>query len=222
MKKLLLIIATIWGPATLLHARVINYGPKIGVGFSFIGNLDKLAPQKSSTEADVFDIARIAVHWGAYGEYALDQRFSVGAELMGTYVGSLYKNMGLHLSYISMPIWCMYYPCGLHQGFSVYLGPSFNFLWRAEPKLPFNLIQEDHVNPFEWAIVIGLRHLLDFNLHVDLRYNWGLTDIFDFDPHPAKLRPKQLKNVKLTNHYLQLSLGYNLAPLISPDSIARR
>ncbi|MEN0016656.1 MAG: hypothetical protein AAF706_03520, partial [Bacteroidota bacterium] len=52
-------------------------------------------------------------------------------------------------------------------------------------------------------------------LSLDLRYNWGLTDIFDFHPDPDSLRPKELKNVKLTNHCLQLSLGYNLARTIN-------
>lgn len=213
MKKILLIAATIWGLTTRLHAKAISYGPKAGVNFSFIGNLDKLQPKKSSAAVSVFDVARTAFHWGAYGEYVLNKQFSIGAELVYTYVGSVYKNQGLQLSYISIPAWCMYHPFGMQQGFSAYLGPALNALWHATPK-NLLIIKEQYIAPFEWAIVGGLRYLLDFGLSIDLRYNWGLTGIFDFHPDPAGLRPAPLKGIKLTNHCLQLSLGYNLAPVI--------
>ncbi|MEL6358551.1 MAG: hypothetical protein AAFQ01_01265, partial [Bacteroidota bacterium] len=98
-------------------------------------------------------------------------------------------------------------------GLGLYLGPALNFLWHAKPQ-NLVIIEERYIDPFEWAIVGGLRYLWEFGLSIDFRYNWGLTDIFDFHPNPASLRPRELKNVKLTNHCLQLSLGYNLAQLI--------
>ena len=76
------------------------------------------------------------------------------------------------------------------------------------------MIEEKYINPIEWAIIGGCRYLLDFGLSVDLRYNGGLMDILDYHPDPGNLRPAFLKNVKLTNQYLQLSVSYNLALLI--------
>ena len=202
--------------ANRIYAQRLNYGPRAGINFSFIKGLDKLPLPKRSTQGSVFDIMRTAFHVGAYSEYAFTSKLSLGMELFYGRVGSIYEKIALRLSYVHIPAWLMFCPWGHQQGIGVYAGPSLNFLWHAASEnLSLFNIKERHVDPFEWAIVSGGRYLFDFGLWIDLRYNWGLTDIFDFQP--ASQRPRQLDNVGLTNHCLQLSLGYNLARLVQDN-----
>lgn len=212
MKKIFLTIVVTLGLAFHVHSRRVNFGPKVGGNFSFINNLDKIQLKKNTPGGNVFDILRNAFHWGAYCEYMLNTKWGIGTELVYTRVGSIYKNMALKLSYINIPIWITYYFFSPLQGFSFYLGPSLNFLWHAAPVNLSFFIQEKHIDPFEWAIVGGLHYLFGLGLSIDLRYNWGLSDIFDFQLPSTRL--PFLKGIQLTNHCLQLSISYNFGAVI--------
>ena len=221
MKKKLCVLLFVLVLASQVWAKGIGYGPKVGGSFSFISNLDRLPlVAMLQTEATLFDIARTSPHWGGYFEYALTEQLSIGAEMLYTRVGSIYqgpdREYALRTSYINIPIWVMFHPLQLKPGFGIYLGPALNALWHAVPKnlglYNCEIIKEKHVDSFTWAVVGGGCYQSFFGLCVDLRYNWGLTDIYYF--RGADARPDFIKGITFASHVLQLSLAYNLATLL--------
>ena len=211
MKKKLCVLAVVLGLASQVWARGIGYGPKIGGNFSFISNLNKIPLDVAkNAKATLFDIARTSFHWGAYCEYVLMEKLSIGVEMMYTRAGSIYKSVdmehALRVSYVNIPVWVMFYPFKVQQGLGIYLGPALNALWHAAPK-NLKIIAEKHVGSFDWAIVGGMRYQSFFGLCVDLRYNWSLTDIYNFRGNE---RPYFMEDVKFRSNVLQLSLAYNL------------
>ena len=204
------------------NAKRLSYGPKLGANVSFINNLDKIKllkrrPRSSRRpQAGLFDIVRTAFHGGTYVEYACTPRFSTGAEMVYSRVGSVYKKYALRLSYVSIPVWGMFRPTAALPGLGLYAGPQFDFLWRATPeKLP--ILQEEQMNVVTISLIGGVRHTFGWGLCIDLRYDWGLTNIFD----TAAELPKDLKKVTLTNHCLQLSVGYDLSVLFCPSGVTQ-
>lgn len=203
------------------QAKKISYGPKAGGNLSLFKNLDKIQLQDPAPEGSVFDVLTTSFHYGAYCEYGLTPKLSIGTELVYARVGCVYKQFstqkrqerpGLKLIYTCIPLWLMFYPAGTQKGWSFYLGPSLNFLWRASSTGSVALIiEEHHVAWYEWAVIVGLRYQFSWGLGIDLRYSWGLTDILDFQN--PKERLVDIADIAFTNHYLQLSASYDLATL---------
>ena len=195
------------------NAKRFSYGPKLGANASFIHNLDKLKlsrkRSKKKPQAGLFDILRTSFHGGAYVEYAFTPGLSAGAEIVYSRVGSIYKKYALMLSYIHIPLWSMYYPTAALPGLGLYAGPQFDFLWRATPKgLP--ILQEGQMSVLVLSLIGGVQYTFDWGLRIDLRYDWGLTDIFD----TTAVRPKGFKKTTLTNQCLLLSVGYDVGSLL--------
>ena len=64
---------------------------------------------------------------------------------------------------------------------------------------------------YEWAVIGGVRYQFRWGLGIDLRYSWGLTDIFYF--RNRKERPVDIANIALTNHALYLSASCDVVTL---------
>jgi len=208
MKKLLLTVAAALLLATNVHAQKQNYGPKAGINFSFLKNLEKIEWQDTPSQDTVFDILRTSFHLGAYYQYQVRPKISIGTELVYVRAGMIYKDHALKLSYTCIPLWGMFHPKGCSKGWGFYMGPTLNFLWKATPVRLYGLIKEDHVTTSEWGVIGGMRYQFAWGLGCDLRYHVGLTDIFYF--HHAEERPADIASIALKNHYLQLSVSYNL------------
>ena len=196
------------------HAQRLSYGPKAGINFSAISQLDKFQTpkqRKKGKQEGLFDVLRTSFHTGAYLEYRPIPKLSIGTELVYSRVGFVHKKYALKLSYTSIPHWIMFYPFGHSAGTGVYLGPPFDFLWQATP-VRLKLLQERHMSTLALSAIAGIQYTFAWGLRIDLRYNWGLTDIFDFQA-PAQ-RPFQIAGLQLANHWLQLSLGYNLGAVM--------
>lgn len=205
------IVMLLLGPPA--YAQSLSYGPKGGINFSAITHLDKFQSplkrkrRKKGKKEGLFDVLRTSFHGGVYLEYRPISTMSVGTELLYSRVGFVHKRYALKLSYTSIPVWAMFYPFGHSAGMGVYVGPQMDLLWQANPVGLF-LLRERHMSVLTLSAIAGAQYTFAWGIRLDLRYNWGLTDIFDFQA-PSK-RPEEIAQYSLANHCLQLSISYNV------------
>ncbi|MEL6539667.1 MAG: porin family protein, partial [Bacteroidota bacterium] len=184
--------------------------------------LDKIKIPRPPADIGLFDVLRTAPHGGAYVTYRLPARLgseylarvvsqlSLCTELVFSNVGFVYKGYGLKLSYFNIPLLFVYNLHGTSYGFRFCLGPQVEFMWRARPINSFFLEERDF-NPIAWSIVGGVQYAFAVGINLDMRHNWGLTDITY--PHGFVQALKMMEGTWITNQYLQLSISVDAATI---------
>ncbi len=202
MKKSLLIVSlTIFLFTSKANAQTFNssnltFGVKAGLNVARLSILDISEKIKSVMKPMV----------GVYGNYLLDDNWSLRAELL--YAGAGTKSEAnennytysrtISLSYLYVPILGKYQISTIPLSFSA--GPQFGFLLAHNEKTndPYgNLSSPEEYRSLEMSLVIGAEYGVNDQINIGLRYQSGLTSIFNDDPLGA-----------VKNRILTLSLGY--------------
>lgn len=127
--------------------------------------------------------AKTGYHFGILSEITLSDKFSLQPEVLFATQGTDAKVIMLGggpqsekyvLDYIQVPILAKIY---LIPNLSAEIGPSFNFL--VNKNVP--AIESDFLNAFEFSGVFGVSYKIINGLFANIRYNQGLTDVFDKD-----------------------------------------
>ena len=177
----------------------VKFGPKAGVNFASLSNVDNC---KSLTSFYV----------GAVAEIKFNDKFSVQPELIYSSQGvkSEISILGISASgtqkvdYINIPILAKYY---VYEGFSVEVGPQFGFLVKAEGEGNVNASgvsgsdksdNKDNFESFDFGIGAGLAYDLANGFFVNARYNFGLTKVGKADTYFASSK----------NEVIQVGVGY--------------
>ncbi|MCM1312686.1 MAG: PorT family protein [Bacteroides sp.] len=154
------------------EAGAFNIQPKVGLN---VANL---------TNADGAD-ARVGLVIGAEGEYNISPKFSVTAGLLYSQQGAkdseydgFYKiDEIVKFDYINIPILANIY---VARGFAFKLGiqPGFNINSKAKFKTSGASAESDieDTKTLDFSIPVGLSYEYA-NLQLDVRYNWGLTEV---------------------------------------------
>jgi len=180
----------------------VKFGPKAGVNFSNLSNIDD---SKMLT----------GFYVGAVAEIKFNDKFSVQPEVVYSaqgakskysenYLGSNFSyDSKAKLDYINIPIMAKYY---IVDGFSVELGPQFGFLVKAEDKTEISGAgvsetiksdMKDYTKSFDFGIGIGVAYDLANGFFANARYNFGLSDI---------VKDNEVDSVK--NGVIQVGVGY--------------
>ncbi len=127
---------------------------------------------------------KIGFHIGVLSEIPFGDKFSLQAEILYSIYGSKGKEIMLggppitteyKFDYIQIPILAKIY---LYKGFSIEMGPSFNFLVNDKKIRGSNTIT-DIGKKFEFSGILGVSYKLGSGFIGNFRYTNSLTNVLD-------------------------------------------
>ncbi|MCY2685975.1 porin family protein [Salinimicrobium sp. TH3] len=183
-----------------LPAQEWNFGIKGGVN---IANF-------TGSDADDLDLkSRTGFHLGGLVEGKFSESFGAQLEVLYSTAGAKVEgifmdDMGnefdgditFKLDYISVPVLFKYFPI---QELSIETGPQISFETSSEVEAEamgesVSLDFEDETSSVEFGWLFGLGYDLPYNIFVQARYLYGLSDVYD--------------ESNLKHSVFQISLGY--------------
>lgn len=166
MKKIILLaVAVVVCSVMSVQAQNFSYGVKVGVA---MGNF-----------SDIDDDAGFGFQAGISGEYAFGAS-AVSADIMYAQTGS----DNLSASYLNVPILYNYY---ITDGLAVKAGIQPGFLLGGD-------LKDIEGESFALAAPVGVSYALNCGIDLDLRYNFGLTEV--------------VKDSEVVNNVLSFTVGY--------------
>ncbi len=184
-KKILIVVAFIIGLGTIT-AQESRYGMRIGANLSSINSDDLI---------DELDDSRIGIAVGFFADYVLKDKFRLQPELQFSAQGN--KEEEVQVNYLQLPIVVKY---EFSDWFNVHLGPQVGLkIWEWED----NTQAEADFSTFDFSALIGIGGNITDNFFVDLRYAFGITNVFE-ESDGAQI------DLDGNNSTIQLSVGYRL------------
>lgn len=166
MKKLILTLSFL-SFITLSNAQDFSYGALGGISISNI-----------TGDATSGNSSKLSFSLGGFLEYQFNDKFGVQPELRYINVGAKSKMYGqkvnLNYSYIALPIVGKYY---INDKFSANFGPQVAFNIGAKAKADGESESLDDVSGVDFGLLIGGGYNITEKIFVDLRYNFGLSNI---------------------------------------------
>jgi hypothetical protein len=174
MKKIILAMGTI----LLSHAAFAQSNVKLGIK----GGLN-IASLK--IEEDEPKDSRLGMHAGLLAHIHLTPGLSVQPEVMYSGQGMEDRITGTtnvwKMDYVNIPVQLQY---NFDNGFRLQTGPQLGFLVKAEIENQngshLNVTKDFKKTDVSWTL--GGGYLSHSGLGIDARYNYGLTNINEFDP----------------------------------------
>jgi len=183
MKKLVLVI-TILVFSFSMNAQ--SFGAKAGLNISNI-----------SGDATDSNETKVGLALGAVAEFKLSEIFAFQPEIVYSSQGVATKDskVKLKMNYLNVPLIAKYYPT---ENLSLQLGPQIGFLVSAKVDDGERTVDvDDNLKTIDLGLSLGLGYKLDSGLFFDARYNFGLSDINDYQT-----------NNKNHNSVINFSVGY--------------
>ncbi|MDH7445677.1 porin family protein [Aquimarina sp. 2201CG14-23] len=185
MNKTLLLLFVFFTLITSIEAQESRYGIRVGANFSSISSDDITGD---------LDKSRIGVVVGFLADFALTEKLRLQPEFQ--YSGQGNKDRDLRVNYLQVPIILKY---NITDLFNVQLGPQAGIkIWEWED----NQANIPDFGTFDFAAVAGVGVNITDNFFVDLRYAFGLSNVFDKDGSAIELDGN--------SRNIQLSVGYRL------------
>jgi len=178
-KKILLLSIAILTLTTLKSQEKIQFGIKGGVNFT---NMTSNMTSEILIEKEY----KTGFHIGILVEIPFGDKFSLQPEILYSTYGSKGKEIMFggpnitteyKLDYIQIPILAKIY---LYKGFSLEIGPSFNFLVNDKKIRESNTIT-DIGEKFEFSGILGVSYKLSSGLIGSFRYTNSLTNALNQD-----------------------------------------
>lgn len=185
----------------------VKFGVKGGLNISTFTNFTDISMKPS-------------FHAGVVAEIFINKKLSIQPELIyskqgfeysGFNVGSyvpIYSEYTWRQDYINVPIMVKYY---VVKGFNVQGGIQFGFLVNSEmEQRGIEVDTKNLVNSFDFGLNFGVGYELPTGVFFDVRYNMGLTNVFnkDFDAFYKYTSGNYSEDVKSENSVIQFSVGY--------------
>lgn len=167
--------------SSVLVAQESKYGVKAGLNLSSISSDD--LPENAQD-------ARIGFMFGFLAEYALQGNLSLQPEVHYSAQGN--KEEDFRANYLNVPISLKY---RFSDYVAAHIGPQLGLkIWEWE--------NNEAYSNFDFSAVLGVEVNITDNLFADLRYAFGLTNVFE-DPGSG---------IEITGNgrVIQLSIGYSL------------
>lgn len=198
MKKLFLAAVAVLGFASA-KAQDVKFGLKGGINLSnFTGDIEDAS-------------SKVGFQLGGFAEFKLSDKFAIQPELLFSTQGSKYKESEvnylyketINMSYLNVPVIAKYY---VIDKLSIEAGPQIGFLLSAKDKWEETYLEEkysgkesikDSFKSVDFSLNVGAGYDFTENVSAGIRYNFGLSNISDFED-----------NGKIHNNVISLSVGY--------------
>ncbi|WP_438961914.1 porin family protein [Nonlabens sp.] len=186
MKKLILLVALIAMPLLSYAQSPVNYGFRIGMNYS-------------SLEGDDIDLDnRFGFHANFFADIQLNNTFSLSPEIGLSALGAKADDIELESGdYVEIKTnW-------LQVGLLTKINLGEKLFLKLGPQVGVNVGQKDNNDyyNYDFAAVGGLGYNFSQNFSVDVRYGYGLSNVFDraFG-----------ENNEANNRYFQLGVAYKM------------
>lgn len=181
------------------NAQDVKFGLKGGINLSrFSGDIEDAS-------------SKIGFQVGGFAEFKLTDKFSIQPELLYSTQGAKFEESEvnyfykekINTNYLNVPVMAKYY---VASKFSVEAGPQIGFLLSAKDKWEEMYYGEknsgtddakDDIKSVSFGLNVGAGYDFTENVSVGVRYNFGLSNISDFD-----------SDAKIHNNVVSLSVGY--------------
>lgn len=178
-------ILLIFGILTLQAQKEASYGIRLGANLSSISSDDI---------PDSLEDSRFGIVAGFLAEYPITEKISIQPEFQFSSLGN--DDETLRVDYLQLPVFVKY---NFGARFNIHIGPQIGLkIWEWED----NNGSEANFNTFNFSAVAGVGVNLTENFFADLRYGFGLSNVFDDEDLPISL-DGNTRNI-------QLSFGYKL------------
>lgn len=181
MKKIILSAMAVFAFG-FTNAQETKFGLKGGLN---IAN-QKFEAQGNSMTANSI----VGFQVGGFAEIKVAEKFAIQPEVLFSTEGSKLKAEGLELtfdlSYINIPVMAKFYPA---DKFSIQAGPQLGLLVSAKGKLNDGSKGDikDGYKSINFGLNLGAGYEFTDNFLVDLRYNFGLSDIAENNEEGGKI-----------------------------------
>ncbi|MEN8788224.1 MAG: porin family protein [Flavobacteriaceae bacterium] len=153
-----------------------RYGARLGGNYATIAGDD----------TDNVD-GKIGFFVGGVAEFGVADKFAVQPEVLFSQQGGKYSDSGgfdgqFNLNYINVPVMAKF---KVSDAFSIEAGPQVGFLLSAKDKYDSPTSGEDDIKEFisstDFGGNIGVGYELDSGLNFNARFNYGFSNINDFE-----------------------------------------
>jgi opacity protein-like surface antigen len=181
------------------NAQDVKFGLKGGINLSsFSGDIEDAS-------------SKVGFQVGGFAEFKLTDKFSIQPELLYSTQGAKFEESEVNYfsketiktNYLNVPVMAKYY---VANKFSVEAGPQIGFLLSAKykweevdygEKTSGTDDAKDDIKSVSFGLNVGAGYDFTENVSVGVRYNFGLSNISDFD-----------SDAKIHNNVVSLSVGY--------------
>ncbi|QHL87739.1 outer membrane beta-barrel protein [Nibribacter ruber] len=189
MKKLILLVAAVFTVSFAQAQGGIKLGLKAGA------NLASFSGEDADDAKNKFGF-----HVGGFLDYGISEMVSIRPEVLYSMKGAKYKEDGdegsFNLNYIDVPVLVRINADQLFFEF----GPTLSFLVKSEAEMgDFKVDMGDAMKKTDFGYAAGLGYNFTEKVGLGLRYNGGLSNIFEDED-----------NGKLRNSVFMLSLAYTI------------
>jgi len=192
MKFVMLLMLSVIISTATINAQHINIGIKAGLNIYNI-HYDT-SPQ---------DKSRTSFYAGLLGHIHINPHFGIQPEIVYSSQGSTDNFGGTNnstcLGYINVPVMFQYF---FDYGFRIQAGPQLGFLLSAKNVADGVSVDiKNQIETVDFALGLGVSYVhVPSGFGVDLRYNYGLTDISKDTSFKASNRGFQFGVFYLMNH----------------------
>lgn len=166
MKTYITLLFALLASASFAQKRVApEYGLKGGINFAML-----------SGDAIGDNDTRTAIHFGALAHIHLSDKFALQPELMYSAQGASFEgDQTFRYNYLNLPVNLQYM---FDNGFRIQTGPQLGFLLSAETENGnVETDVKDLLKSIDFAWTAGVGILFESGFGLDVRYNFGLSDI---------------------------------------------
>ena len=181
MKKIILSAMAVFAFG-FTNAQEAKFGLKAGLNISN----QKYEAEGISVNANSI----VGVQVGGFAEIKVADKFAIQPEVLFSTEGSKIKAEGeeilFNLSYINVPVMAKFYPA---PKFSIQAGPQLGFLVSAKGKFNDEKVDiKDGYKSINFGLNLGAGYEFTDNFLVDVRYNFGLSDISETNEEGIKTK----------------------------------
>ena len=153
-----------------------RYGARLGANYATIAGDD----------TDDLD-GKFGLNFGGVAEIGVSDKFAVQPEVLYSQQGTKYSDSDgfdgkINLNYLNVPVMAKF---KVSDAFSIEAGPQFGYLLSAKDKYDSPISGEDDVKEFlkntDFGGNIGVGYELDSGLNFNARFNYGFSNINDFE-----------------------------------------
>ena len=180
MKKNILLALVVLFALNMISAQDAKYGFRLGINISSLN---------SDLSGD-FEDGRVGVAAGFLAEFPINNKWSLQPEIQYSAQGN--QNDQLRTDYINLPILLKY---NFTDIVNVFAGPQAGLkIWEWE--------NNENYKTFDFAAVVGLGFNITENFFADVRYAYGLVNVFEDDG--------LFGNFDANSSNIQIGVGYKL------------
>lgn len=171
-------------------------------GFSLVNLKTTIVNADIQTTNPFKNTVKPSFHFGGFGIYEISEKINLQGEFIYSNKGTKSTEASVSLHYISIPILVNY---SVYDNLYLQGGPEIGFLMAARTKVgDVNFDSKElYNNVVDFSLNLGVKYQVSSDLHVDLRYVLGLSDLWDDDNGDA------VSHIFL-NRGLHISVGYTL------------